>query len=150
MGRPSNIPEKFVIPMLEQWEGGMNAAQIVDWLKVNHNVETTVSSVNKRIKNIRDIQLQAKKDAIAEKASEQALDYISIMEQDILKLDKHTSRLLKSEKAIDLTLAKTLIDTKAKLIDKQMQLTGMDKPERELEDQDVIVDGLLSKLGKSN
>jgi len=150
MARPPLIPEIFVIPMLQLWENGNNAQQIADWLKINHNLEVRHQVVSARIKKVKDIQLQAQRDAIASKASEQALDYISIMDSDILKLNRKTNRLLESDDPDDLMLAKSLIETKTKIITLQMEITGVNQPEKIEQNQDVMVDGLLDKLGKAN
>lgn len=150
MARPSSIPEYLVLPLLEQWELGKNAEQCSVWLHETHGIEASIVTINRRIKEMKDIQLQAKRDAVRANASDKALDYISMMDQDILKLNKITNRLLDSSNDEQLVLAKQLLETKLKLIDKQMNLTGMDKPEKEQEDQSFMVDGLINKLGKTN
>jgi hypothetical protein len=150
MSRPNLIPENLLIPVLKEWESGKNAEQIADWLRITHSVDVSARNVNSRVKAIRDIELQAKKDAIAKHASEQALDYISMMDNDILKINKITDQLLSSEDQSNWLLAKQLVETKLKLIDKQMNLTGMDRAEKTELDQDIIVDGLLNKINKTN
>ncbi len=146
----SSIPENLVIPLLEQWENGKTDQECANWLKETHNLDVSRLAVCRRIKIIRDIRMQATKDAIAQNASDQALDYVSMMAQDIIKLNKKTTKLLESEDDDKLLLAKTLIDIKHKLIITQMNLLGMDKPEKEQQDQELIIDNMLNKLPKLN
>jgi hypothetical protein len=144
------IPENLVLELFHRWENGDTNADLQVWLLENHKIDASINTINKRIKHLRDTQLQAKKDAVAAKASEQALDYISIMERDILKLDKKTNKLLESNDPDDLMLAKSLMEIKLKLIDKQMNIFGMDKPEKVEDNQDSILDGLVSKINQAN
>jgi predicted phage tail protein len=150
MSRPSVIPESLVIPLLKEWESGKNAEECVVWLKANHNIDSNVRAVNRRIKNIKDIEIQARRDAISKGAAERALDYISIMNDDIMKLDKITKKLLDTDDENKLMLAKQLLEIKLKNIDKQMNLTGMDKPDKATEEEDALLESLLSKLPKAN
>jgi hypothetical protein len=99
--------------------------------------------------------LQAKRDAIARKAGETAVECVSIMEEDVKKLETI------SQKVLDLQIneysparneeLKTLEDLKMRYMAKLTDLTGVgkDKPDQEIhiETQD-IVQGLLSKIGR--
>jgi hypothetical protein len=147
MARPSVIPEMLLMPLFNYWSEGHNADECVLWLKEKHNVICSQQTVSGRLRGLRDIEIQARKAAITEKAASQALDYVSMMDNDINKLNKKTNRLLNSDDKEDLLLAKSLIETKKSLIALQMNLTGMDKPEKQEVQDDQIVEGLISKLG---
>jgi hypothetical protein len=150
MARPSLIPPNLVLPLLQKWEAGMNGEQLAAWLKETYQIETSVVTINRRIKELKEIQLQAKREQVRENASEKALDYISMMDHKILKLDKKSNILLESDDPDQIALGKALAETQLKFIDKQMNLTGMDKEEKDIDDQDAVVDNLIKKLGKSN
>jgi hypothetical protein len=73
-----------------------------------------------------------------------------MLHNDITKLHRKTNRLLESDDKEDLLLAKSLIETKKSLVMIQLGTMGMDKPEKEEQNQDIMIDGLITKLGKSN
>ena len=150
MARTNAIPDNLVLPLLELSESGKTGSQMMDWLKTNHNIETSLSTISKRLKIYKAAQLQAKIETVRANASEKALDYISMMDTDITKLHRKTNKLLESDEPSDLILAKSLIETKKNLIMVQLNSTGMDKPEKDEQDQEFILEGLVSKLGKSN
>lgn len=147
MTRPATIPESLLLPMLELLENGNNADDIQIWLKEKHNLVVPVRMINRRMKKTRDLQMQAKRDAIAKRASEQAFDYIGIMDERILKLDKIIGKLLTSDSESKLKLAKELSETQLKFIDKQMNLTGMDKHDDSDIIDDTVIDALFEKIG---
>jgi DNA polymerase II small subunit/DNA polymerase delta subunit B len=153
MARQSAIPENLVLPLLKEWEGGKTADQLVIWLEQTHSIrfispQAGIAAVNRRIKAVKDVEMQAKRDAVAKAASEQVIDFVSMINKKIAKLDRITDNLLDKDNKKDHILAKALLETQLKYIDKQTNLMGMDNQTNESADQDALVDGLIDKLGK--
>lgn len=150
MSRPSNIPEILVLPLFQEWMNGKNGEELVKWLMDVHNVKSSITAVHDRIKYLREIELQAKREAVASKASDQALDYFTMTDKDIIRLEKKISRLLLSDEKDDIVLADKLMNTKNKLINTQNGLMDTDKSNKTEQNPDFTVNSLINKLGKSN
>lgn len=149
MARLSAIPENLIIPLMEQYDNGLSDTELVEWLKKEHNLEVSRMVVQNRLKPFRDLAQQAKRDAIASRAGDRAMDYLSIMDKDIGKLDKLTDRMF-ADSAIkpDLNLARQLIETKLKIIAKQLDVTGINKEEKDQSDQEDMLSRILAKIPK--
>jgi hypothetical protein len=150
MSRSSNIPENLILPLFQQWEGGKTGAQMLEWLKTEHNVDSSISSVNKRIKAYREAALQSKIATVRENASEQALSYASMLDNNILELNKKINKLIKSDDKEDILLADKLMNTQKGLVQAQYGSMIMEKPEKEEQDQELMAENLINKLGKLN
>ena len=147
MARPPVIPENLLPIIMERVNSGSNAEKIVDWLRCEHDLDTNVRMVNLRIQELRKLEQEAKKAAIAEAAAKSALDCVSMLDNRILQLNDIASILLEDDDITTKLAGKQMAETLLKYIDKKMNLSGMDKPMDNIE-TDLIVEGLLSKLGK--
>src|ERR1700722_18504227 len=90
IARLSAIPDMLLTPLFNYWSAGHNSEQCVEWLKKEHSIQVSKSTVSARLRILRDLEIQARRDAITEKAAEQGLDYISMMHNDITKLNRKT------------------------------------------------------------
>jgi len=146
MAKLSAIPENLIIPLMEKYEDGLNDTELSEWLLTEHGIEASRLAVQGRLKPFRDIAQQAKRDAITSRAGDRALDYVSMIDKDIAKLDKITDLLLQSKD--DMPLAKSLMETKAKLLFKQIEFTGINKEEKDQSNQEDMLQRILAKFPK--
>ena len=151
MAMTPTIPEYLLIPMLKLWQQGYNDTQLSEWLLEKHNISASTRVVNKRIKKIRDIELQSKRDAIARQAADTAteLNYTAIINKKILLLDKITNDIYNSGNKTEMFLAKQLSETQLKYMDAQNNLMGMNKSDILDTDIDLIEEQINTKLGNN-
>ena len=151
MAMTPTIPEYLLIPMLKLWQQGYNDTQLSEWLLEKHNISASTRVVNKRIKKIRDIELQSKRDAIARQAADTAteLNYTAIINKKILLLDKITNDIYNSGNKTEMFLAKQLSETQLKYMDAQNNLMGMNKSDILDTDYDLIEEQINTKLGNN-
>lgn len=143
----SAIPDKLIVEMLQRSNDGYTHQEITDWLVNVKGVKTSITAVHRRIKEFKDVEQDAKKQAIAEAAAKSAVECVSIIDKHILLLDRETCKLFKSGIKKDKVLGNQLSNTLLKYIDKKMNLTGMDK-EKPNDSDEELVNSLLKKIGE--
>lgn len=147
MARTNTIPETLLPTIMKMMHDGSNATKISEWLKVEHDIIATPRSVARRTQEIRKLEQESKKLAIAEAAAQSALDCIGIIDQGIMLLNQEALKLLKATDTESKLAGRQIAETALKYIDKKMNLSGMDKEEITDSDEELL-NSLLKKLGE--
>lgn len=147
MARPNSIPDSLLPAIIKMFDNGANAQKVSEWLKQEHDITASVWTVNHRVQELKKLEQEAKKTAIAEAASKSALDCVSMLDTQILEFHKQAIDLVKSEDLDTKALGKSFAETLLKYINTKMNLTGMDKQEMSKSEEDLIED-LLNRFGK--
>jgi len=147
MARTNTIPDTLVPAIMKMLHDGANAQKVVDWLKAEHDINATVRMVNFRTQELRKLEQESKKLAIAEAAAQSALDCIGIIDSGIMLLNQEAIKLLKATDTESKLAGRQIAETALKYIDKKMNLTGMDKDEITESDEELL-NSLLKKLGE--
>jgi hypothetical protein len=142
------ITDTILPHVMRKWREGLTSDQIVEFLEAQYSVVVTPRAVRKRIQSMKNEELEARKDAIRRKASDEGLSYVDMMHQRICSLNGLADILLKSEVKSDVALGKQLAEIQLKYIDKKFELTGINNVDKteELEDT-IIIESIFAKLG---
>lgn len=146
MARNNCIPDNLLPEIMKMMSEGYNATGVQEWLKAKHDIICTAWTVSRRVGELKKVEQEARKNAIAEAAARDALNCVNIIDDRIVQMNTIATDLLKAKDNSDKMVGKQIADTLLKYIDKKMSLTGMDKTTTQ--ETDEIVSGLLAKLGQ--
>lgn len=130
---------------MNKYNEGKDTATIQSYLKAEHNFTCSVWTINRRIRDIKQLEQEARKDAIQEAAAKDALDCVSMLDSRIMQLNTLASDLLDNTDMSTKLAGKQMAETLLKYIDKKLNLTGMDKTDQVSNEE--IVDEIMTKLG---
>lgn len=144
MARLSKIPDNIKPLVLEQSSKGKSASEIVEWLKLQHGVEISNSSLNKLLRSQKEERKDVAKQAYASAVAASAANDLQIVDEVIISLNKEYNKKLNKDETIS---ANMLMKTLLQYIQFRASLAGAEE-EMSKEDTQGLLEGLLEKLGK--
>lgn len=148
MSRPNLIPDSLINAILKKSRNGDNAQTIANWLEAEHGIKCEDRIVQRRLKEFRRIEQEARKDVIREAATNDAINCVEIINNHITLMSRITDEMLNSDDNDKRVIGRQIADTLLKYIDKKMNLSGMDQSDTY--ETNEIMEGLLAKIGRIN
>jgi len=141
MARLIKIPPKLNPEILKKVGEGLSAQKIAEWLKKEHDIKTSSSSVSRLLLEWKEERKQIAQRAYADAVANHAFQDLDIISDLILKLKDRVDVCFKDN---ELLVGNKLADTLLKYLSKRMDLSGMNV--KEAPDDERLKEELLKKI----